>query len=316
MPINKIVFVATDGHLDELARLSIMTAAGKYAELNPKIFLVSLDTQVPDEDPILQSGLRDRIVRVTITEETLKKQFPNVMTKKFLSPTGEMMSHWEHSKLMNQHLAEFSDLAIFSLMKSDPEIDFLYLDSDMITLHPMMAEKCFVAAYDEGENESLYINSSLLYVPKGQEKDKQRWISMMENEILEKYKFRYGMPGPVAFDKFLNRPDSLRGFKIYTLKKDEINAIHYAEMYKSASNAIANKKPLVIDIDHKGPLLNIPRSAVTSALTHLGAEELEVVLAITSNNEPEILTSVKFFPKEVKGIVYYEKLRESLNRAV
>jgi hypothetical protein len=180
MPINKLVFVATDGHLDELARRSILSAAMTYASGELKIFLVSLDCTVPKEDPIFNLVPKNALITINITEDTLKSQFPNVMTKEFLSPSGEMISHWDNAKAHNQHLAEFSDLAIFSLMKSDPEVEFLYLDSDMISLLPIHAEKSFVVAYDEGDNGSLYINSSMIFVPKGFIKSHWTWHTITE----------------------------------------------------------------------------------------------------------------------------------------
>lgn len=309
MPINNLVFVATDGHLDELARRSILSAAMTYASGELKIFLVSLDCTVPKNDPIFSLVPKNVLITVNITEDTLKSQFPNVMTKEFLSPSGEMISHWDNAKAHNQHLAEFSDLAIFSLMKSDPEVEFLYLDSDMISLLPIHAEKSFVVAYDEGDNGSLYINSSMIFVPKGFEKVKTRWIASLENEILDKYKFRYGMPGPVAFDKFLNRSEDLRGFKVDTISKDEINIIHYEDMYKATERALEKGNPVVIDVDHKGPLLNIPRSAISSALTHSGKDEVELALGVTRNGNPLIIDFIKFLPKEIRGIEYYERLK-------
>lgn len=312
MSVKRIVFVATDGKLDELARTSIKLAVVRYGQDNPDIFLVSLDTKVPDSDPLFDEVSLDKIKRITITEQDLISYFPNVMTKEFLSQDGEMISHWNHAKSKNQHLAEFSDLAIFYLMKNDPSMDFLYMDSDMLTMTPLRCEKSFVAAYDEGENGSLYINSSLLFVPQGFENVKMRWITMLENEILDKYHFRYGMPGPVAFDKFLNRPEDVRGFKLTKLQKDEVNPIHYREMYNSAVKAIEKDRPILIDIEHKGPLLNIPRSAVTTALTHEGALSLELLLGVTKNGEGTLLTSINFFPKNIRGIEYYEKLKSNL----
>lgn len=312
MAINTIVYVATDGKLDDLARKSISLASYLYAKEDPDIVIVSLDSQVPEEDSIF-SSVRPltRLRRFSISKKDLISKFPNVMTKKFLTTEGKMMSHWDHAESKNQHLAEFSDLAIFYFMIANPDQDFLYVDSDMIPIKPLFCEQSFVAAYDEGENKSLYINSSFLFVPKGFKDVKERWVASLENEILDKYHFRYGMPGPVAFDKFLNRPESLRGFKLDVLGKDLINPIHYAEMYSSACLSLDKNRPILLDIAHDGPFLNIPRSAITTALTHKSADEIEVLAGVTdSKGGNAFLISVMFYPKRVEGIEYYEKLKK------
>jgi hypothetical protein len=117
------------------------------------------------------------------------------------------------------------------------------------------------------------------------------------------------MPGPVAFDKFLNRSEDLRGFKVDTISKDEINIIHYEDMYKATERALEKGNPVIIDVDHKGPLLNIPRSAISSALTHSGKDEVELALGVTRNGNPLIIDFIKFLPKEIRGIEYYERLK-------
>lgn len=312
MGINKIVYVATDGKLDDLARKSISLTSYLYAKEDPTIYLVSLDTFVPSEDPIFTSVRKGtKLIRVTIKEEDLIGAFPNVMTKKFLTVENEMMSHWEHAKSKNQHLAEFSDLAVFFFMIRNPDMGFLYIDSDMFPMKPLFCEKSFVAAYDQGENESLYINSSLLYVPAGFEGVKKRWVASLEDEILEKYHFRYGMPGPVAFDKFLNRPEEMRGFKLDVLGKDLINPIHYAEMYKSACKSIDKGTPILLDIVHDGPYLNVPRSAITSALSHKNVNSIELLAGtMDSKGGSAMISSIMFGAKKVEGIEYYEKLKD------
>lgn len=306
MAVNKIVYAVSDGKLDDLARKSIAMALETYINEKPTILLYSYESDIPQEDEAFK--LSPKIFNIRLNRSDLEEVVPNVMNKKFDDGDGIPMSHWDRALTNNQYLANFSDLIVFYLMSKNAEDDFLYIDSDMLCLRPLFCEKSFVAAYDKGDNDSLYINASLIYVPKGFKAVKDRWITFLENEILDKYRFRYGLMGPIAFDKFLNKPKELRGFELDIIPFEAINPISFVEMYETTCKAIDKGNPVAIDIHHEGPLLNLPRSGVTTAITHKEAEGAEVLLGITSSIATHFM-DIKYFPKNITGIEYYEKLK-------
>lgn len=307
MAVNKIVYAVSDGKLDDLARKSIHMALETYVNEQPTVLLYSYESEIPKDDPVFL--LSKKIANIRLNRSDLEEVVPNIINEKFDDGSGVIESHWDRALSNNQYLANFSDLIVFYLMAKNAEEDFLYIDSDMLCLRPLHCEKSFVVAYDKGENDSLYINASLIYVPKGFQKVKERWISYLENEILQKYRFRYGMMGPIAFDKFLNKPKELRGFELDIIPYEAINPIAFTEMYTATCKAIDKGNPVAIDIHHEGPLLNLPRSGVTTAITHKNATGAEVLLGITSSVATHFM-DIQYLPKEVRGIEYYEKLKD------
>jgi hypothetical protein len=305
--IKNLLYVVTDGILDDLARKSIIGASNIYHQSKPMITIATLNSDINPEDPLFSSIHKDsRINVLKLTEQDLIKVFPNLMQKRLVeTELKTKVSHWENAKEKNQHLAEFSDLAIFYMMHVMPDLEFLYMDSDILPIMPMQSENSFVVAKDIGIGDKEYINSSFILVPKGYKDVKQRWISFLENEILNKYAGRYGTPGPTVFDKFLNKPEELLGFPLKVLESNVINKITFTEMHEAALKSIENDKPLLLDIDHNGPGLNIPRSAITSAITKKEVKELEVLLGLVTPQMAQVI-DFKFYPKQVKGITYYD----------
>ncbi len=305
--VNKIVYAVSDGILDDLARKSIALALETYVNENPTILLYSYESNIDITDEVFSYG--KKIFNIRINRSDLEEVVPNTINKKFDDGEGIPMSHWDRALTNNQYLANFSDLIVYYLMAKNAEDDFLYIDSDMLCLKPLACEKSFVAAYDKGVNDSLYINASLLYVPKGFKNVKERWISFLENEILDKYRFNYGLMGPICFDKFLNRPKDIRGFELDVIPFDKINPISFTEMYEASCKAIDKGNPVAIDINHEGPLLNLPRSGVTTAITHKNAEGMEVLLGITNSMGAKFM-EIKYLPKNIRDIIYYENLKD------
>lgn len=307
MSVNKIVFAVSDGILDDLARKSIAMALETYVNEDPTILLYSYESEINKEDDVFKFS--KKIANIKLTREDLAEVVPNIINKKFDDGSGEEMSHWDKALTNNQYLANFSDLIVYYLMIKNPEEDFLYIDSDMLCLRPLFCEKSFVVAQDKGDNDSLYINASLIYVPKGFKLIKERWVEFLETEILDKYRFRYGMMGPIAFDKWFNKPKELRGFELDILPFESINPISFVEMYEASCKAIDKGNPVAIDIHHEGPLLNLPRSGVTTAITHKNASGAEVLLGVTSSVATHFM-DIQYLPKEIRGIEYYEKLKD------
>jgi len=305
--IKNLLYVVTDGILDDLARKSIIGASNIYHQAKPMITIATLNSDINPEDALFSSIHKDcRVNVLKLTEQDLIKVFPNLMQKRLVETDQKTkVSHWENAKEKNQHLAEFSDLAIFYMMHVMPDLEFLYMDSDILPIMPMQSEESFIVSKDVGVGNKEYINSSFIFVPKGYKDVKQRWISFLENEILNKYAGRYGTPGPTAFDKFLNKPKDLLGFPLKVLESNVINKLTFTQVHEAALIAIDKKVPLLFDIDHKGPGLNIPRSAITSAITKKGVNELEVLLGLVTPQSAQVL-DFKFYPKQVKGITYYD----------
>lgn len=321
--IRNFLYVVTDGKLDDMARKSIIGCSNVYAAHNPIINIFCLNSKIPEEDEVFEMISKSaKIVQVSLTEDELRKVVPNLMDKKFKREEGKELSHWENAKEHNQHLAEFSDLAIFYMMKTRPKTSFLYMDSDILPILPLAGKNEFIVSYDKGADGNDYINSSYAYIPEGNEEAKSEWVEMLENELLEKYHFRYGLPGPVAFDKFFGTAGKLtleqqrdlgKSFRVVVLPTKEFNILTYKEVYEASIKALNSKKPLVIDLDHVGPALNIPRSAITSAITHTGASGLTVLLGLVHDKIGAQLIPIEFEPKNVTGIEYYEKLKKNNN---
>lgn len=314
--IKNLLYVVTDGILDDLARKAIIGASNIYKNNNPVIHIYSLNSIVPLSDPLFESVPDEvRINQVSLTEESLTKMFPNIMTKKLVQGSkmveGLNISHWDNAKKLNQHLAEFSDLAIFYFMNKFPNEEFLYMDTDILPMKPIPSGNNFIVAKDLGFDGKEYINSSFIYVPKGYTEIKERWITFLENDILESYAGRYGMPGPIAFDKFLGRDSDLLGFPLTILGVNELNPLSFMEVFKSASIAFKKQSPMLIDIDHDGPGLNIPRSAITSVFSAEDIPEgvkmeIELLLGLVNPHIGAQVLDFMFYPKGVSGINYYE----------
>ncbi len=112
--IKNLLYVVTDGILDDLARKSIIGASNIYHQAKPMITIATLNSEINPKDPLFTSLHKDcRIKILKLTEQDLIKVFPNLMQKRLVENEQKAkVSHWENAKSKNQHLAEFSDLAI------------------------------------------------------------------------------------------------------------------------------------------------------------------------------------------------------------
>lgn len=323
--IRNFIYVVTDGILDDLARKSIIGCSNIYAAHDPIIYLVTLDAKIDTEDEVWKMiNPKAKIINLSLTEDDLRTVLPNLMDKKFETVTKEdgkvELSHWENAKRQNQHLAEFSDLAIFYMMVNQPTMSFLYMDSDVLPILPIQSGNSFIVSYDKGNDGNDYINSSFIYIPEGFQEMKERWAYHLDNELVDSRHFRYGLPGPIAFDKFLGKTAKMtvaeqraagKDYTVIALDTSAFNILTYKEVYQAAVTAIENDKPIVMEIEHTGPALNIPRSAITSALTHKRAKELKLLLGLIHDKIGAQVIDFTFYPKEVKGISYYEDLRDN-----
>lgn len=314
--VKNILYVVTDGVLDDLARKSIIGAANVYKAGNPIIHIYSLDSIVPLSDPLFGSIPDNvRINQVNLSEKDLENVFPNIMTKKFSRETPDgntMITHWENAKNHNQHLANFSDLAIFYFMYKFPEEEFLYMDSDILPMKPFQSGANFIVSKDTGFDGKDYICAGIIYVPEGYKEVKERWLTFLENDIVDKYHFNYAMMGPIAFDKFLGREPELLGFPLTVLESNVIFPISFKELHQAAKHAYEKGIPVVIDMDHDGPGLNIPRSAITTVLSKCEDDskkkEIKLLLGLVNIEIGAQVIDFMFYPKGITGISYYDNL--------
>jgi hypothetical protein len=290
----KIVFCVSDGVLDQLAIRAMISASEVYEGTSIEVISyksalrINGGLELGNTGRIALKGLKTDdgcFNHISLDDQDIFDILPNVMNKRYeVNPDDprclKKKTHWDNALETGRFLGNFSDIVEYWSISNSDE-DFLYLDTDIISVNRDTFSDKIVVCKDHGKT-GIYVNAHMIFCPVNHcYKLEDDWLPLIDGRLLDRYHFRYDAIGPVAFDKYFG---SAKWMPVSVEKVTEIKepgymeGLPFHELYEFLEESVKAGCTTVVldDLKLDKAFYNLSRSAVNAVMTKYELDHLSI----------------------------------------